>query len=286
MKFKSVLTCAAAIVTAVPAVVMARANMPVDDLLDRASTYVEQFVREFSTVVAEERYVQDLHPVADIDLLTGSRAQTTPQHVELHSDFLFVSADTVSPWLTFRDVYSVNGRAVRDREERLTRLFVNPRPDAVDRAGQISREGYRYNVGSPDRTVANPLVALGFLQSEYRARFEYRVTGIDTSLGPDVWTVKFKERVRPTILRTPDNRNVVAMGRFWIDGASGRVLQTELETSTGDRVMTTFAYDERLQMGVPAEMRDIAWSNRSPVTGIATYSNFRRFGVATNEKFR
>jgi hypothetical protein len=284
MRFKAVLTLAAT--AAIPAVVIANAHTPVDDVLDRASAYVESFVREFSTVVAEEQYVQDSHPMADVDLLSGGPVQGRQQHVELRSDYLFVSSGTTSRWLTFRDVYSVNGRSVRDREERLARLFINPAPDAIDRAGQISRDGYRYNVGSKDRTVANPLLALGFLQAEYRQRFDYRLAGIDTSLGPDVWIVKFKERVLPTLLRTSDNRNVISAGRFWIDGASGRVLQTELETSTGDRVMTTFTYDERLQMDVPSEMRDIAWTNHTPVTGTATYSNFRRFGVLTNEKFR
>jgi hypothetical protein len=285
MKFKAVLTLGAAAM-AIPAVVIASARTPLDDVLDRASAYVQSFVREFSTVVAEEHYVQDSHPMADVDVLSGGPVQGRGQHVELRSDYLFVSTASASRWLTFRDVYSVNGRPVRDREERLARLFINPAPDAIDRAGQISRDGYRYNVGSADRTVANPLLALGFLQSEYRGRFEYRIAGIDTSFGPDVWIVKFKERIRPTLLRTSDNRNVVSLGRFWIDGASGRVLQTELETSSGDRVMTTFTYDERLQMDVPSEMRDIAWANHTPVTGTATYSNFRRFGVLTDEKFR
>lgn len=285
MKFKAVVTLGAAAI-AIPAVVIASAHTPLDDVLDRASTYVQSFVREFSTVVAEEHYVQDSHPMADVDVLSGGPIQGRGQHVELRSDYLFVSTPSASRWLTFRDVYSVNGRPVRDREERLARLFINPAPDAIDRASQISRDGYRYNVGSTDRTVANPLLALGFLQSEYRGRFEYRIAGIDTSFGPDVWIVKFKERIRPTLLRTSDNRNVVSLGRFWIDGTSGRVLQTELETSSGDRVMTTFTYDERLQMDVPSEMRDIAWANHMPVTGTATYSNFRRFGVLTDEKFR
>jgi hypothetical protein len=269
-----------------PALVVANARTPVGDLLDRASTYVQSFVREFSTVVAEEQYVQDSHPMADVDVLSGGPVQGRQQHVELRSDYLFVSTSTASRWLTFRDVYSVNGRPVRDREERLSRLFVSPSADAIDRAGEISRDGYRYNVGSKERTVANPLLALGFLQPEYRQRFDYRLAGVEASLGPDVWIVKYKERVRPTLLRTSDNRNAVSAGRFWIDGTSGRVVQTELETSTGDRVMTTFTYDERLQMDVPSEMRDIAWTNRTPVTGTATYTNFRRFGVLTDEKFR
>jgi hypothetical protein len=76
------------------------------------------------------------------------------------------------------------------------------------------------------------------------------------------------------------------MGRFWIDGASGRVLQTELETRVGDRVMTMFSPDDRLGIAVPCEMRDIAWVNGIAVTGVATFTNFRRFDVSTDETFR
>jgi hypothetical protein len=247
---------------------------PLDQLLDRATAYVCGYVHEFSTVVAEERYLQ------------GRMLGDTSDRVELTSDLLFVKPASVDSWLTFRDVYSVNGRAVRDREERLAKLFVDEQPGAVDRAAEIVKDGYRYNVGLRERTVANPMIALAFLQPEYRARFEFRLAGIDTSRRGDVWIVKFKEKVRPTILRTIDNRNVQAAGRLWIDGASGRVLQTELETGTGDKVMTIFAWDERLQIDVPVEMRDIAWLNGIPITGSASYSNFRRFGVATAEQFK
>ncbi len=271
--------------TAVP--LAAATPAPIDDLLDRATAYVRAYVHQFSTVVAEERYVQDSHPMPHVDALSAVvGAAQPPQHADLRSDLLFVRPGESDNWLTFRDVYSVNGRLVRDREERLAKLFVEPSTGAVDRAEEIVREGYRYNVGLKERTVANPMMAVAFLQAEYRRRFDFRLSGIDTSLGPDVWIVKFKERARPTILRTPDNRNVITQGRFWIDGASGRVLQTELETSTGDKIMTVFAFDERLQLDVPVEMRDIGWLNGTAITGTATYTNFRRFGVLTDEKYR
>lgn len=259
---------------------------PLSTLLDRASSYVQSYMQTFSTMVAEERYVQDSHPMAGAGVGGSEAGALQAQHVELRSDLLFVRPNTSDRWLTFRDVFAVNGRAVRDREQRLARLFIDQPSSAVDRAGEIAREGYRYNVGVKERTVANPMIALAFLQSEYRPRFEFRLDGIDVSLGADVWIVKFKERERPTILRTPDNRNVPSMGRFWIDGASGRVLQTELETRVGDRVMTMFSFDTRLGLAVPCEMRDIAWVSGPAVTGVATYTNFRHFDVSTDETFR
>src|SRR6195256_6646727 len=269
----------------------AQTTTPVSSLLDRASVFVPAFVRDFSSVVAEERYVQDSHPMPEVDAFGPARSvsQAAAQHVELRADSLFVRPDPSGNWLTFRDVFTVNGRPVRDREDRLAKLFVGRPADAsdvIDRAWEIARDGYRFNIGSKDRTGADTLVALAFLQAKYRQRFEFRVSSIDTTLGPDVWILKFKERIRPTILRTTDDRNVLSSGRFWIDGESGRVLQTELETSVGDRVMTTFTFDERLGLDVPSEMRDLAWHNGTVVTGVATYTNFRRFDVLTDENFR
>jgi len=268
--------------------VLAQTKTPVGGLLDRASAYVCAYMRDFSTVVAEERYVQDSRLMTGAGEVAPGRT-AAPLHVELRSDVLFVRPDPSGSWLTFRDVFSVDGRPVRDRAERLTKLFIDHPSDAIDRAMEIVREGYRYDVASTDRTVANPLLALAFLQPVYRDRFEFKLSGIDTALGHDVWIVKFKERVRPTIIRTKDNRNVLAMGRLWIDGVSGSVLQTELEASSGDRVMTTFTFDERLQMDVPSEMRDLAWYGGTRgiiVTGTATYTNFRRFDVTTDASFR
>ena len=267
---------------------LAQTKTPVADLVARASAYATAYMRDFSTIVAEERYVQDSRPMVGTGDVVPGRT-TGPRHVELRSDLLFVRRDAADNWLTFRDVFSVDGRPVRDRAERLTKLFVEHPSDAIDRAVAIVREGYRYDVASKDRTVANPLLALAFLQPVYLGRFDFAIGGVDTARDGDVWIVKFKERVRPTIIRSSDNRNVLAQGRFWIDGESGRVLQTELETSTGDRVMTTFTYDEQLRMDVPAELRDLAWYGGTlgtVVTGTATYTNFRRFAITTDATFR
>jgi len=272
---------------AVPAAAPRRAA-PLAELLDRASAYVHGLVAEFSTVVAEEKYVQDTHPAPEAGGfgLTRSFSQAAPRHVELRSDFLFVRTDEDADWLTFRDVFSVDGRAVRDRQARLAMLFEAPASDAVAQAARIAQESYRYNLGPRQRTIADPLLALTFLEKAFRPRFAFEAGAIDTASGADVWIVKFEERTHPTIIRDAAGRDAPAGGRFWIDGATGRVVQTELKLRGGDRVMTTFAYDERLQLDVPAEMRDLAWVGETSVTGVATYSNFRRFDVQTTQSIR
>src|SRR5438093_9293740 len=88
------------VVIAVPA---AAPPAPLADLLERASDYVCGFVARFSTVVAEEKYVQDSHPAPDgpgIGLAHGF-SETSTRHVELRSDFLFVRSDPRADWLTF-----------------------------------------------------------------------------------------------------------------------------------------------------------------------------------------
>src|SRR4029077_4023911 len=125
------------------------------------------------------------------------------------------------------------------------------------------------------------LLALTFLEPAFRTRFAFSLGALEVDRRADVWVVRFEERARPTIIRDADTRDAPASGRFWIDGSSGRVTQTELKLRGGDRVMTTFGYDERLQLDVPAEMRDIAWAGQTSITGVATYSNFRRFEVLT-----
>ena len=182
-------------------------------------------MQDFSTVVAEERYVQDSRPMPQMDAFGPARSmsQAQPQHVELRSDLLFVRPDPWSSWLTFRDVFSVNGRAVRDRADRLTKLSSvrrRMRSTRLTARGRSPATATASTSAPRDRNVADPLVALAFLQASYRQRFEFRVDRIDTSRGPDVWILKFKERSRPTILRSADNRDVASGGRFWIDAES------------------------------------------------------------------
>ena len=72
--------------------------------------------------------------------------------------------------------------------------------------------------------------------------------------------------------------DVPTRGRAWIEEATGRVLQTELEVGRGrgiPMVLTKFKVDDKLQVTVPVEMR-----TQNP-DGLALYSNYRRFEVAT-----
>ena len=120
-------------------------------LLTRATWYALDFVDKLSSVVAEERYVQDSSvalPTVPIPGLGGrgggfsSTPRGSAKHRELKSDFLIVKS-AGELWEPFRDVYEVDHIPVRDREERVTKLFLHPTGDTQARAKAIADESGR-----------------------------------------------------------------------------------------------------------------------------------------------
>src|ERR1051325_10637297 len=173
-----------AVLSAVLAAVPVRAQAPpegdLDQLLAKATWYSIDFISRLSNVVAEERSLQDsnvaLATVASPAL--GGRgaaglnaARGTTKHRELRADFLIVKSGK-DMWTPFRDVFEVDHVPIRDREERLAKLFLNAKPDAAaeEQAKSIAEENGRYNLGAVQRTINNPVFALIFLQTDIRTR--------------------------------------------------------------------------------------------------------------------
>jgi hypothetical protein len=245
----------------------AAADRKLPEIVRRASRYVDDFVQRFSNVVAEERYVQE--------------SSYPHRRRELRSDFLLVSPPGTIGRYQFRDVLEVDGAAVHDREERLTRLFLEAPADALQRAKDVAHESERYNLGYIG-TLDQPLLAIGFLQSRYVSRFRFIVGNVEKSAGTEVRYVGFDETSRPTIIKNnAAHGDFPAHGYFLIDEGSGRVVRSEITLGQGTpppSIVTSFRFDDDLQLNVPVEMRD-------PL-GVATYGRFRRFSVETDERVR
>jgi hypothetical protein len=260
----STLVALTAIAAAWPRSAASQPTIP--PIVERASAYVDEFVQHFSNVVAEERYVQET--------IAPKRRRA------LLSDFLLVTPPGSRDWYQFRDVLEVDGKAVREHDDRLTKLFLESPRNALERAREVVDSGRRYHladIGGMDV----PLLGIGFLQSYYAPRFAYTVGAIERKLGPSVRVVKFDEWQRPTILRFGANSDYSSHGLFYIDEPTGRVLRTEVDLERRTlplQVVTDFKFDDTLQAIVPVEMR-------TPL-GTATYGRFRRFGVQTDEKIR
>ncbi|HXD72480.1 MAG TPA: hypothetical protein VN628_02030 [Vicinamibacterales bacterium] len=241
----------------------ARAERRAPDVVARASRYVETFIQNFSNVVAEERYVQE--------------SAYPHRRRELLSEFLLVTAPGTAGRYQFRDVLEVDGAAVRDRGDRLSKLFVDAPADALERARAVAQESERYNLGNIG-TLDQPLLAVGFLQPRYVNRFVFTPGDAETYDGCRARYVGFRESSRPTIIRTTGTHaDFAAHGYFLIDEATGRVLRSEVDLGDGlppPSIVTTFRFDADLGMMVPVEMRD-------PL-GVATYGKFRRFSVSSS----
>lgn len=287
--------CAAAVLGGVAAAQSETVSLSL--LLGRAAWYVEAFNESFSNVVAEENYVQDsstflpsFMPVAGRGGRVTIPMPSPARHRQLKSDFLLVKVPGFYDYLAFRDVFEVDAVPVRDREQRLARLFLSPSDDAVQQAERIREEGARYNLGSMKRTVNNPVLALVILEGTTQQRFQFTLGKPDATAGADVWVVEFREQSRPTIIVGRPGFDLFAHGRLWIEAPTGRVVKTELlldQPSLRARVTTTFRFDERFGIAVPAEMHeDYTLEGGGRVSADATYERFRHFDVTVDETIR
>jgi hypothetical protein len=260
-------------------------------ILARVSDYVVRYENTIQGIVAEEHYVQDSDK-ADRPFVT---------HRELKSDLLLVRADGPNfGYVQFRDVFEVDGDAVRDRSDRLTKLFLNPSLSSRRQAAELMNESSRYNIGSIERNVNVPLVALMLLDPMYQMRFKYSVSserkgtprGLPKSpaftLVADAWEIDFEEVVTPTVIRGDDYQDAKSHGRIWVDPDTSQVLLTELVVEA-KTVRSTFRVSFRSEpvagLPVPVEMRETYTAKKRFYTleGTATYSNFRQFSVTTVE---
>jgi hypothetical protein len=280
------------LVLATPAA--AQQEPALDTVIERAGAYVLEFQRQLSGIVAQERYVQN---VIFMTAATGANyATTTPvRHRELTSDLLLVRPVGADRWIQFRDVFDVDGQPVRDRSERLAKLFLTPTSSSAEQAQMIVGESTRYNIGSLERTVNVPVLPLVFLDPKQQPRFKFtRASNAAPSLAfarvaRAAWTIQYQEVEKDTAIRTTNGRDLPSRGRFWIEPDTGRVLMTELiAEDVALRAIIVVRYTEEGTIGllVPGEMREVydVRHDRSRVEGTATYSNFRQFTVTVDEK--
>ena len=278
------------------------------DVLARATAYVRDFEEHLAGIVAEEHYVQDSIPANTY--IPGSRNMDTRQHRDLNSDLLLVRPQGADRWVQFRDVFEVDGQPVRDRSQRLTKLFLSPWSSIGDQVWEIADESARYNIGSLQRNINVPVLPLLFLDSANQPRFEFarvmptrtgharagaRVVPRDLpswpafAVAPDVWEVHYRETAPGTLIRTTAERDLPASGRFWIEPDTGRILMTEfLLGDPSIRATIDVSYQSQPVAGflVPIEMRESyeLLASKAKITGAATYSKFRQFQINTDEQ--
>ena len=256
-----------------------------DELVDRASDYVALYEKNFVGVVAEESYRQTVRGGRAGTDLRGFPIEPPPQWRDLKSDVLLVRAPAGDRWIQFRDVFEVDGKAVRDREERLTKLFLQPSADRQRQEEDIAAASARYNIGAVNRTVNLPVLALDVLHLQNRAWFTFHLA---KRSGTTVELAYQEEERGRTMIHTNDNQPMRSHGHFTIEGTTGKVLQSSLATET-DRLRAqidvTYGADPAVDLLVPREMRErYTLKDGSVVEGRATYAKLRRYQVKVDEK--
>jgi hypothetical protein len=263
---------------------LAPALAPQADLktvLRRAGEYAADYHQRFTALVAEERYVQRTgpdprRPTRGRPLVEGERT--------LRSDYVIVRDFAgEGSWVGVRDVLEVDGQTVSADTGGLRALLQDTARPLAQRLRALADLQAKYNIGDVYRTINVPTLPLEFLLPDRQARFRFKNAGAATLHGVPAARVSFEERDRPTIIRSPDGRDVVSRGTFWLDPATGAVLRSELRvTPTHGATLETmivvgYSRNDRFDMLLPDDMNEMYLTRSGRIEGHATYTNYRRF---------
>jgi hypothetical protein len=273
---------------------------PLTLVLSRAATYVETFADRVSGFVTAESYVQDVTPPMNRfgSRPGGQRPYTGPVHRELKADLLLVRPLGSEGWMQFRDVTEVDGRKLKDRNDRLAKLFLEPSKSTAAQSRKIMDESARYNIGDIERNINLPVLALAVLARGMQPGFQFTLdkTGEKYDLPrsaafappADDLVVSFTETQIRTMVVSPQGKNLTASGRFWLDRRTSQVHMTEIGIEDlWLKAVIHVAYGpvDGIELPVPIEMHERYENklNGTRVEGSATYANFREFKVAVDE---
>jgi hypothetical protein len=242
------------------------------DVLARLDHYTSRYETAFAGFVAEETYRQTLGGVAK----DGTLSKPVRVRV-LRSDYALTRPDGRDEWVGFRDTFEVDGAPVRDREERLERLIGS---GAFAEAARIGEQNARFNLGSDviTRTINHPTFALELLQPRNRDRFTYKKVRVDDAADRSVWVIDYRERARPTIVRTPGGGDQPSRGTVAVDPATGEVWETRVSwEKVSGTVAVTYGRVPGIEVLVPKTMSERYERDGTVLTGDAEYTNYRQF---------
>lgn len=243
------------------------------DVVARLDNYLQGYEARLANIVAEEKYWQWL------DQGPATRRSRTSR--TLRSDFALTFTRESNRWVGYRDTFDVDGVLVRDREERLQRLLSS---GAIGQAARIAEQNARFNLGDGliARTINIPTFALEMMNPRIRDRFSVRHIGVDALDGRGGWLIEFRERERPTLVRTPEGRDQASRVVALVDIQTGEVLQTALSWERVEGMIAVY-YGQvpGIPVPVPIRMAERYVARSSAlVGGEATYTNFRQFDTS------
>lgn len=188
----------------------------VPDVLRAGAAYVLDYSKGLGTIVAaEEEYLQ----------VDTTKARSIRR---LHSDVVLVGLDQGNiDW--FRDVFDIDGREVRQRDQRLLKLFQGgPLSSArLQQARAFEKDGAPYYLSAALRALDDPVLPLRFLRGENQEESSFTLDSVKTMDGRQVAILKFRLRDATAVL-PPLPKGATASGRLWVEIEAGTIRETEL----------------------------------------------------------
>jgi hypothetical protein len=250
---------------------------PVEVLVDRLGAYLLDYETKVFELAADEEYDQWIKR-------RSGYGGATVQKRKLKSTYFLVRLPDVQAWYGFRDVTSVDGRAVSAPAQPMAQLLGERTISAYDEALALTRENAKYNIGDVYRTINIPLQTLELLHPQYRMRFQFGVAGRERVRGQEAAVISFNERAAPSLIDDGFGGDLLAQGRVWVEPVTGAVLRTELRFSGFSApflkdalIRVDYQRDSRLQVLVPLEMEETYGLDIEVLHGRASYRNYRRF---------
>jgi hypothetical protein len=216
------------------------------DLLRLGAQYLETYTARVSGVTLEEQFV--------LIEVSGTQMRV-PQRIA--SDVVFVKIHFQEQVVGLRDPFSIDTKAVRERQPRITRVLAEPTLANWEVAQGYAREHAILLLANVVLWFSDPALAVRFIAGPNQPRLTYTLEGRKRMNGVQVLGIGFKERQAPGTTYLLDKPgNPVSSGRFWIDPATGAIHGTELwvqsETDTA-RIQVTYAPDKTLDLLLPRE---------------------------------
>jgi hypothetical protein len=250
---------------------------PVEVLVDRLGAYLLDYETKVFELAADEEYDQWIKR-------RSGYGGATVQKRKLKSTYFLVRLPDGQAWYGFRDVTSVDGRAVSAPAQPMAQLLGERTISAYDEALALTRENAKYNIGDVYRTINIPLQTLELLHPQYRMRFQFGVAGRERVRGQEAAVISFNERAAPSLIDDGFGGDLLAQGRVWVEPVTGAVLRTELRFSGFSApflkdalIRVDYQRDSRLQVLVPLEMEETYGLDIEVLHGRASYRNYRRF---------
>jgi len=262
---------------------VASAQAPkLNDVTSRLSAYLDDYGRQLSAVVAEELYRQSIgtRPTDTPIVVDSSKWVPTLGHRDrvLRSDYALVRAADKDAWVGYRDTFEVDGKPVRDRENRLQRLLTT---GTTADAARIAQESSRFNLGNTliTRNINVPTLVLEMLHPRNRSRFSLNKSAEETIDGTRTWRLEFKETERPTFIRNTNGRDRPSRGYIWVNPTNGEVWQTRLawDDLPKGTIEVTYGHVPNIDALVPLTMSERYDDRMTTLVGDASYRNYRRF---------